>query len=100
MSKLVPSSYRTRNWPAIRKALQDIEKRRREDALIEIEKVAQKHGVSMNDLVQPGTAKAQRPPKFRHPENPALTWSGRGRRPGWYKEAIKAGAKLEDLRTT
>lgn len=33
-------------------------------------------------------------PKFRHPENPTLTWSGRGRAPKWYQEAKDAGQDM------
>lgn len=37
-------------------------------------------------------------PKFQHPTNPDLTWSGRGRRPRWVTEALETGQTLEDLR--
>lgn len=36
-------------------------------------------------------------PKYRNPSNPAETWAGRGAKPKWVQEALKAGAKLEDL---
>lgn len=35
--------------------------------------------------------------KYRNPSNPALTWSGRGKRPAWVNEALAAGKTLEDL---
>ena len=35
--------------------------------------------------------------KYRNPDNPALTWSGRGKRPAWVNEALAAGKTLEDL---
>lgn len=38
--------------------------------------------------------KATRAPalaKYRHPENAALTWSGRGRKPQWFADHINAG---------
>ena len=82
----------------VQRAIRDYEKRRREEALVEMEKVTQKYGVSMRDLVQPGKGKTARPAKFRHPENPDLTWSGRGRQPTWFKEAIEAGTTSEALR--
>lgn len=37
------------------------------------------------------------PPKYRHPENPELVWSGRGNRPNWVKEALAANLTLDDL---
>jgi DNA-binding protein H-NS len=36
-------------------------------------------------------------PKYRHPTNPNLTWTGRGKRPAWIAEALAAGKSLEDL---
>jgi len=30
-------------------------------------------------------------PKFRHPEDPKITWSGVGRRPKWIEEALRSG---------
>jgi DNA-binding protein H-NS len=35
--------------------------------------------------------------KYRNPENPAETWSGRGRPPKWVQAAQDAGQTLEDL---
>jgi DNA-binding protein H-NS len=37
-------------------------------------------------------------PKFRNPEPPHQTWSGRGRQPRWVSEMLEAGKSLEDLR--
>jgi DNA-binding protein H-NS len=36
-------------------------------------------------------------PKYRNPANPAQTWSGRGKRPHWFNDALKAGKKEKDL---
>ncbi|HEX7112315.1 MAG TPA: H-NS histone family protein [Mizugakiibacter sp.] len=36
-------------------------------------------------------------PKYRNPENPAMTWSGRGKRPRWFSAALAAGKKERDL---
>lgn len=33
--------------------------------------------------------KAAVAPKYRNPENPAQTWSGRGKRPLWFVDALK-----------
>ena len=77
--------------------LRNYDKRRRDDALREIEQVAQRHGLSLKELARQGPIRNATAPKFRHPENPALTWSGRGRHPAWFKEAIDAGRKRDDL---
>ncbi|MEO8810826.1 MAG: H-NS histone family protein [Rhodanobacter sp.] len=36
-------------------------------------------------------------PKYRNPASPAQTWSGRGKRPHWFNDALKAGKKEKDL---
>lgn len=65
---------------------------------------AQEHGFEIEELFGAGgapvktkTGKSINPPKYRNPENPEQTWSGRGRRPGWIAEAEKAGKSLEDM---
>jgi DNA-binding protein H-NS len=35
--------------------------------------------------------------KYRNPDNPAQSWSGRGKRPQWVVEALASGKSLEDL---
>ncbi len=37
------------------------------------------------------------PPKFRNPANPQQTWTGRGKRPHWFSDALKAGKQPQDL---
>ena len=43
-------------------------------------------------------ARATVAPKYRNPENTAQTWSGRGKRPVWFNEALKKrGVTAESL---
>ena len=81
----------------VEKALKSYEKRKRDEALREMELVAQKHGIALKDVVQGGPKRSVQVPKYKHPENPALTWSGRGRQPAWFKEAMDAGRSRDDL---
>ena len=37
-------------------------------------------------------------PKFRNPEPPHQTWSGRGLQPSWVRELLAAGKTIDDLR--
>jgi DNA-binding protein H-NS len=37
-------------------------------------------------------------PKFRNPEDPSETWSGRGRQPRWVMAFLAAGRAIDDLR--
>jgi DNA-binding protein H-NS len=36
-------------------------------------------------------------PKFRHPKDPTLTWTGRGRQPKWLAAELAKGKKLESF---
>jgi ParB/RepB/Spo0J family partition protein len=36
--------------------------------------------------------------RYRHPDHPTSTWSGRGRQPKWVREWIEGGKSLDDLR--
>lgn len=78
-------------------AVASFEERKRAEVIAELETVAKKHGYKLSDLMGGKKVKVAAPAKYRHPENPAKTWSGRGRQPGWMKEALAAGKSLEDF---
>jgi DNA-binding protein H-NS len=49
--------------------------------------------------------KARRPypkvhPKYRNPERPSETWSGRGRQPHWVGAQLRSGKRVDDLLIT
>jgi len=35
--------------------------------------------------------------KYRNPDDPSQTWSGRGKRPAWVNDALAAGKTLDEL---
>ena len=68
----------------------------------ELEALAAAQGYSLEELLGDGGATAKRAgkpvaAKYRHPENAALTWSGRGRQPKWIAEFLASGGKIETL---
>ena len=70
------------------------EKRRLQTRLDEL---GRRFGGSPNDLPQ------RRPypkvePKFRNPNDPSETWSGRGKPPRWVVELLAAGRNLDEIR--
>lgn len=82
----------------VAKAIANYEKRQRDEALAAAEAAAKEHGFKLADLVDGGkSVRVPAAPKYRHPENPSLTWSGRGRKPKWIVEAIEAGKSVEDF---
>lgn len=82
----------------IAKAIKDAEAKERKEALAAVTAVAAERGFTLEELVSPKPrAKKSASIKYRDPKNPENTWSGRGRQPAWFKEAILAGADPDDL---
>jgi DNA-binding protein H-NS len=81
----------------IAKAISTYQDRQTADARAKVEAFARELGYSLAELVgtEKKIARAPKPAKYRHPENPALTWSGRGRKPQWFVEALAAGKMAE-----
>jgi DNA-binding protein H-NS len=86
----------------VEKAIASVGDRERRAALEAAEKAAAEHGFSLSDLT--GTAggrgkgrKAKGPAKYRNPADPSQTWSGKGRRPDWFKAAEAAGKSPADM---
>jgi len=84
------------------KAIASFDRRRKAEAKREVEAKAREHGFSLAELVEAGSGKSSKgspvAPKFRNPDNPEQTWSGRGRQPVWYRDALTTGidpARLE-----
>lgn len=74
----------------------------RERVLAQMRELAASVGLSLEELLKQerGRERARVPAtsiRFRHPENTALTWSGRGKRPRWIIEWLASGRTLEDL---
>ena len=83
----------------VAKAISTFEHRQRVEARAKVEALAQELGYTLAELVGTETKSSRSPaaPKYRHPENPALTWLGRGRKPQWFVEALEAGKTASDL---
>ena len=83
----------------VERAIADFQKRKRNEAMKEMQAVAKKHGLSLDEIVS-GKGKARKsksPAKYRNPTNKDQQWSGRGRQPAWFKSALAAGKKPESL---
>ena len=84
----------------VQKALANFEERRRKEALLALEETARGFGFTVADLVSLKAVRKRGPvaPKYANPENPADTWSGRGRKPRWFALAVASGKTQADLR--
>lgn len=83
----------------VNKAVTTFEDRKKREALAVIEEQARQLGFSIAELTGAKVSRARAPakPKYANPADPSDTWSGRGRKPRWFAEAIEAGATPETL---
>lgn len=95
------------------KTIASVGERDRQRAIKAAEDIAREHGFTLTDLAplagkgrsagkrgsRSGAAPSPAPSdaKYRNPQNPEQTWSGRGRRPAWVHAALDGGRALEDL---
>lgn len=80
------------------RAINSFEDRKRREALAAVEEAAREHGFNLAELTggkpsRTGTVA----PKYANPEDPTMTWTGRGRKPRWVQENLEGGKQLEDL---
>lgn len=83
----------------VNKAVATYEDRRKREAVAQLEANARDLGFSLSELVDSSTQKKRSAaaPRFANPANPEDTWSGRGRKPRWFIEAVDAGKEPADL---
>lgn len=84
----------------VQKAIEGFEARRIREAIDQLEAHARELGFALSDLVSGLPVKKTRAspaPRYRNPEHPFDTWSGRGRQPRWFSEALAAGKTPDDL---
>ena len=83
------------------RAIASFEARRIAAARAELEARAKELGVTLKEVLDASGAGPNRVPapvKYRNPNNPKETWSGRGRKPRWLTVALTSvGAELEDF---
>jgi DNA-binding protein H-NS len=82
---------------------QEMKKRERQEvdrAREQIHAIAQSVGVPLKELIgsgiraKTGTVAV----RYRHPDNAAQQWTGRGRQPKWVKEWVEGGKSIDKLR--
>ena len=96
----------------VEKAIQRLEKKTLEQARKAAEEAARKFGVTLDELTGTksgakqgaknrrkgsGKRRAKAAAKYANPDDPSQTWTGRGRQPAWFKQALAAGRSPEDM---
>ena len=84
----------------VAKAISTFEERRKKEALAKLDETARELGfASLAELT--GTSAPRKRAvigaKYANPANPSDTWSGRGRKPRWFAEALAAGKSEASL---
>ena len=82
------------------KAISTFEERRKKDALVQLEEKARELGfASLSELTgaQVARKRAASTVVYANPENLEETWSGRGRKPRWFLDAVAKGLSAEDM---
>ena len=78
----------------------------RKKALETLHRKATELGYDLKDLVKDelrdssAVIDTARKAKYVHPDDPNLTWSGRGRQPHWFKSLVRSGVNPESLLTS
>ncbi len=74
-----------------------------EDAYTQIMDVADKVGLSIEQILEFGATKRKKStrksvePRYRNKSDTSETWTGRGKQPRWLVAELEKGAKLEDF---
>ncbi|MGE0701007.1 MAG: H-NS family nucleoid-associated regulatory protein [Hyphomicrobiaceae bacterium] len=84
----------------VKKAIGAAREREKSEVRQEMMALAQKRGLSITEIfggTRGGAKGGKVAIKYRNPDNPDDTWTGRGRQPKWLVAALKKGAKVEDF---
>lgn len=90
----------------IDKAITERQRKEKDDALRQIQQIAESHGIDLDTIsLQKGkhrSRNSEKParnaaPKYRNPHDQFRTWSGIGRKPKWVEEWLAAGKPISEL---
>lgn len=79
------------------------EQQEKANILSEVKAFAKARGYNLDDLVarearQPAASGGKVKVKYRHPQQPELQWTGRGRTPKWVSAWTDGGGSLDALK--
>jgi DNA-binding protein H-NS len=66
-------------------------------SLAELRALQKSVAKAISTFEEPKRKRAPSTKIYRHPENSAVTWSGRGRKPGWFAAHVDAGKDPVEL---
>jgi DNA-binding protein H-NS len=83
----------------VTKAIATYQDRQKKAALVELEEMARAKGFTLAELTGVAVTRKRSigSPKYANPADRSDTWSGRGRKPRWFIQALASGKKPDDL---
>jgi len=83
----------------VKKAIITAREREKSEVRQEMIALAQRRGLSITEVFGSGRGGkgGKVAVKYRNPDNPDDTWTGRGRQPKWLVAALKKGAKIDEF---
>ena len=85
----------------VAEALSKAQVKRKNELLAKIQAMVEEEGFTMEELFgnnnKESTKKTVGVPKFRDPNDPTRTWTGKGKRPAWLNELLAKGHKKEEF---
>lgn len=107
MRKLDLASMTSKDLSALMDQIKEVldSRAEKDKAIEEVKKLAAAKGIKLEDIVaelggaktKTGKTRGVVPVKYRHPKDATLTWTGRGKQPNWFKDALAAGYSEQKL---
>lgn len=84
----------------VTKAIKTFEDRQLAKARAELQEHARRLGFNLETVLEakPQARRSLSKPKYRNPDDPEVTWTGRGRKPRWFVKAMEAGVSEDSLK--
>lgn len=83
----------------VEREIASFDEREKSKARAKVEALAKELGYTFAELADaPVKAKRVSTARYRHPENPSVTWSGMGRKPAWFSDWLASGKSADDLK--
>ena len=78
------------------RALAARQKQERKQIIAQMQQLAESVGATVTIQEEGKATRSKVAPKYRHPDNPAQTWSGRGNKPRWLVALLDEGLDIQD----
>lgn len=78
----------------------ELKQKNKQAVLEELKSKMKSYGITLDELGSMDRTTRQKTTvliKYRHPTEPMLTWTGRGKKPRWIEAYITQGGTIEDL---